>query len=241
MPNTEPTPEEYLDIADKVRSGEYFREARAAYDLDVHDPMTDRYWYILLTVLAVVIMFVAVSALDSLYPLKRSVPFIFGSNDIVDDLPHMKSLLKYSGESPDTAVQRFLVTNYVKAREEYDIKNFDRNQNAVHSQSSPEVTAAYEQAIDPRNAQSPFVLYQRQITRFITVAGASAPLADPKQPTHFTMQVVYDAVLKGGGDGKASRFQADIAFKYEGIKLDETSGKVKPYGFLITGYSTKRL
>ena len=32
-----PRDEDYLEIADKVRTGEYFREARKMYDLAIHD------------------------------------------------------------------------------------------------------------------------------------------------------------------------------------------------------------
>ena len=54
--------EEQLLIAEKVRSGEYFREARHMYDLSVHAPMADRYFYIFITALELIIFFIAFGA-----------------------------------------------------------------------------------------------------------------------------------------------------------------------------------
>src|SRR5688500_9879818 len=93
------TPEEYLQIAEKVRTGEYFREARGMYDVTVNDPMSERYLYICITVLACLILITSVYAAQQLYPLGRSVPFIFNTHDIVDDLPRMKSLVNVKGEN----------------------------------------------------------------------------------------------------------------------------------------------
>lgn len=239
MSENEPNPEEYLDIAEKVRSGEYFREARAMYDLDVHDPMTDRYWYIILTVLSVIIMCISFSALQSLYPLKKSIPFIFGSNDIMEDLPRIKSLRQYGGEDADSAIQRFLIENYVRAREEYNIATLERNINAVQSQSATDVYSAYALEMDQSNPQSPVVLYQRQAIREITIISVRKVKTQEGAPP--AIQVVYEAVLKGSGDEKPTRFQADVAFQYENIKLDESTNQVEPYKFLITGYTTRRL
>ena len=109
---------EYIEISEKVRSGEYFREVRRVIDSDLHDPMTDRYWYILLTIPSIIIVIIVIFALQSLYPLNPEVPFIYGINDIMEDSPHIKSLIEVSGEGADAALQRFVVSNYVKEREE---------------------------------------------------------------------------------------------------------------------------
>lgn len=228
--------EEYLEIAEKVRTGEYFREARSMYDVTVNDPMSERYIYVLITTIAMCILLVAIYAAQQLYPLERSVPFIFNTHDIVDDLPRMKSLVAQKGESASEALLRFLAKNYVTMRESYDIGTFDRNTSGIKQQSSPEVFAEYQSYINPNNPESPIVLYQRHSRRTVTIL-ATKRLADQD----YGMEVYYDVTVENRTEVKKSRWQADIAFSYSGVELDDKSGKVKPINFVVTKYRSKRL
>jgi type IV secretory pathway component VirB8 len=40
---------------------------------------------------------------------------------------------------------------------------------------------------------------------------------------------------------KKTRWQSDVTFSYNGLALDEETGKVRPIEFQVTGYRTKRL
>lgn len=235
-----PAPDEQLLIAEKVRSGEYFREARHMYDLTVHDPMTDRYFYIFITALSLIIFFIAFFAARALYPLDRSVPFIVKTNDIVDDLPLIHPLVAHRGETPSAAVLRFLVKNYVVFHEEYDINHLDRDMSGIAGQSAPAVYKIYQQQMNPANPQSPIALYQRHSQRIITVETVQQASDNPQ-----AMQVIYDAQVNTYSDTrtdiKKSRWKADITFNYGGVGLDEKTGKVKPLHFMVTGYHTSPL
>lgn len=230
----EPLPPDYQKIAEKVKSGEYFHEARLMYDDAVHDPMVERYWYLLITVLSAVILFIALGALQSLYPLKTPVPFIYSTQDIVEDLPRINSLVVNKGEAPGEAMLRFLAGNYVSFRESYDIETFDRNINGIRSQSTQEVFDAFQRAIDTRNPESPITLYQRHSKRSITIVSF-------QRRSETEADVVFEALVSGRGPAKKSRWQANIAFSYSGIALDDETGKVKPLSFIVTGYNVKRL
>jgi type IV secretory pathway component VirB8 len=224
------------EIAEKVRSGEYFQEVRQMYDLAVHDPMAERYWFLLITVLSLLIAVVTFFAMQSLYPLVSSVPFIVNSNDIVDDLPRIKSLMTRRHESASDALLEFMTQNYVTLWEEYDIDNFDRNINGVKSQSSEQVFGEYEQFIDRRNPQSPITLYQRHSTRRVSILSVRRMEGD--EPG---MEVIFEASVESKAEAKKTRWQANIAFQYSGIELDEKIEKVKPVSFVVTQYRTKRL
>lgn len=228
-------PEDYAAIAEKIRSGEFFRESRRMYDFDVHDPMAERYLYLLITMLSSLIFIIAVSAAHSLYPLQRSVPFIVSTQNIVEDLPTIHSLLAYKGEDASGALLRFIVQNYVTLRESYDIAAFDRNVNGVKSQSAENVLKEFQAQIDPRNPDSPIVAYQRHSKRSIAVLSSKQLAGEPP-----AMEIVYEAMVEGRGEIKKSRWQANISFNYSGIALDEKGG-VKPVTFLVTEYRTKRL
>jgi type IV secretory pathway component VirB8 len=227
------TDRQSLEIAEKVRTGEYFREARGMYDMSVHDPMAERYLYIFITVLALVILAIAQSSMQGLYPLNTQVPLIVDTNDTVEDLPRIQSLVTGKDEAPAESLLRFLVRNYVIMREEYNINTFDRNVNGLKSQSSEAVVKEFQQYIDPRNPDSPITLYQRHSRRHVTVL-AIRRVGDG-------MEVVYDAVVESKTDIKKSRWRADIAFQYSGIELDDKTDKVKPLTFVVTNYHSKRL
>ncbi len=235
-PVVQNSPEEYLAIAEKVRTGEYFREARSMYDVTINDPMTDRYLYILITTLAALILMVAVYAAQQLYPLERSIPFIFNTHNIVDDLPRMQSLVQAKGEDPSEALLRFLVKNYVTMRETYDIETFDRNTNGIKQQSAESVFGEFQQYINPKNPESPIVVYQRHSRRYITVL-ATKRLLDQD----YGMEVYFDVTIESPREIKKTRWQADIAFSYSGVALDEKEEKVKPINFVVTKYRSKRL
>lgn len=242
MDNKKQTPEEYIQIAKQVRSGEYFSEAQKMYDLDVNDPMTDRYWYILITVFSIAICIAVFVALQGLYPLKPSVPFIYSTNDIIEDFPQIKTLRGFDGEDADSALQRFLVDNYVKMREEYNLKNFDRNLTALEIISTKQVFNDYEKFIDKNNPTSPIVMYQRHTERSINILSNKwIKSTDNKNGGQdFIIQVIYDAKTnKIGQDPQLSRWKVDVAFKYEPIKLDTETLAIKPYGFIVTDYNNQ--
>ena len=206
------------------------------YDITINDPMSERYMYICITTIAILILGVAVYAAQQLYPLERSVPFIFNTHDIVNDLPRMKSLVAQKGENPSEALLRFLVKNYVAMRESYDIETFDRNANGIRQQSIPQVVAEFQSFINPSNPESPIVLYQRHSKRSVIIL-ATKRLVDQD----YGMEVYFDVTVESQREVKKSRWQADIAFSYSGVELDDTGEKVKPISFVVTKYRTKRL
>ena len=224
---------EYLETARKVRSGEYFREARAMYDFTVHDPMAERYLYILITFVALLVLLAAQVAAGGLYPLNTPVPLIVNTSNPYEDIPRLKSLATADKEDPSRTVLNFMVQQYVTLREEYSIETFDRNVNGVRSQSTPEVFQEFQARVDPRNPESPITLYQRHSQRRIAIVDI-APAGDG-------MEVTYDATVEGKTETKRSRWRVGLTFQYSGVELDEKTGKVKPARFIVTSYRSKRL
>ncbi len=229
-------PEDYLEIADKVRTGEYFREAQSMYDIHVHDPMAERYLYILITVLSIFSFFISYAAMRSLYPLTTEVPFIIRAGDLVNDVPRIRSLLEQKGEDPSQALLRFMVGNFVTHYESYSIETLERNAGSVRHQGSEAIFQEYQQLMDPRNPESPITLYQRHSKREIRLISIDQPDA-----AESLIEVVYEATVSGRNEIKKTRWQADINFTYNGLALDEETGKVVPVEFKVTGYRTKRL
>lgn len=236
--------DDYIEIADKVRSGEYFREARKMFDIDIHDPMSDRYLYILFILVSLVTVFISYEAYTSFFPLRPRVPFIYVTYDIVEDRPMVKTLVDYHGEDANVALRRFLVKHYVKLREDYSAPIFDRNHNAVKSLSTPDVFRAYELFISPLNPESPVSLYHRSMARTINIVSI-IPIVDiekEKNNHEYRVQVVYDAVIERGETKiNQTRHKVDVAFIYKDIRLDSETGRIEPYGFVVLSYKEVEL
>lgn len=223
-------------MTEKIRSGEFFQESREMYDFAVHDPMAERYLYVLITSVATLIFLITFIGMRGLYPLKATIPFIVSSTNMVDEVPHIRSLISYKGEDPSQAVLNFVITNYMKLREEYDIENFDRNLSGVQSQSTEAVFEEFNRMVDPRNPASPIMLYQRHSIRKIMIYSIKA-----SRDTENTLEVLFEASIEGRNEIKKSRWQANISFNYSGVELDNDTGTIKPFSFLVTQYKVKRI
>ena len=57
MENNEQTAEDYIDIANKIRSGEYLRDSRAMYDLDIQSLISNMFRLLFITLIYNIILF----------------------------------------------------------------------------------------------------------------------------------------------------------------------------------------
>lgn len=245
MDGSDLTTEEYVEISHRVRSGEYFKEAKHMANTYVSDHMSERYWYILITVIAISITIVSIIASSGLFPLKPRVAFVYSANDIVEDIPRIVPLVDYHNEDADLALRRYLVKHYIELREEYDPRTFDGNQEAIQAFSEPSVVfREYMDYVSSKNPRNPVSIYQRHTIRKINVLSFESIKegSGSGNARSYTMKVVFESILKVGENLKTpTRHQVDIDFLYKNIKLDETTGKIEPYGFMVTSYRTKEL
>ncbi|MBI1236937.1 MAG: hypothetical protein GC188_09675 [Alphaproteobacteria bacterium] len=237
MTELPPASEEYLHVSDKVRSGEYFRESVGMYDSMVHDLMAERYFYVLITAIAGLILLIAVYAAQGLYPLERSVPFIVDTQNTIEDVPRITSLIAREGEEPSEALLKYILGNYVTLREEYNINRLDRNVNGVKVQSSEDVFAEFQHSIQPTNPQSPIALYERHSVKKIHVLSVRLL----SEGGEYGAEVLYEASVESKSDIKKTRWQANIAFNYSGVTIDQNTGEITRLGFLVTKYENKLL
>ncbi len=230
---TEETTIDYQRIRQKVKSGEYFRESRLAYNSHYLDPLADRYTYIIICGLAIAIFFMAVIGIFSMLPLKDSVPFIYYSEDLIEEIPELNKISR-EDEMPDDAIQRFLSSEYVKRRETYEIDEFDRYERAVRNQSTEEVFRRWQQSIDPRNADSPIAKYQRQNRRKINIINSL-------KRSENTVEVYYEALLLGDEDILKSYWIALVTYDYHTVETNEKTGETSPLMYKVTNYKTRKV
>ncbi len=230
-------PAEYTEIADKIRSGEYFRESQTIYDATVHDMMSERYFYVLITCIAFLIFVVTFVAMQGLYPLDRLEPFIVKAEDLVEEVPRIRTLMASKGDDVEESLMKFVVSNYVILREGYNISTIDKSMNGIKAQSTPKVFEEFQQYIDPSNPESPIKLYQRHTVKTIKVLVVKLIPQDEE----YGAEVLYEATLESKSEQKKSRWQANIAFNYSGITVDENRAGAKQLSFTVTSYENKLL
>lgn len=231
---SEPTPEDYIAIAEKVHSGEYFRESRAMYDIMVNDSLSERYFYVFVTILALLTMAISFFAMQSLYPLSRSVPFINWTENPVDERPALYKLKQYPEEPADSAILLYYCRNFVLQYEEYDIRTIERNMNGLRGSSTPELFADYQRMMQPTNPESPVVKYQRHSSRLIKISSSKIL----KSPTP-TVEILFEATVRSENGNQTAKFRALVGYDYSGIEIDTRTGKITPPRFVVTSYSSK--
>lgn len=234
MKYKEPTPDDYVHIAEKVRSGEYFREAKSMVDVSVNDPMAERYFYIFITVIALLTFVFAMFAMQSLYPLNRNVPFVYAINDVLEDMPSIAPLRSSPNESVDDAVLYFLGKTFVEHYESYNINKLSRNYGGVEHAATPEILGRYQVLMNTGNPESPVVKYERHTQRTIEPVMVQR-MVSPEN----TLEVTYDAILSNSEASVKTRHNATLSYDYSGVEIDPETDMVTPVSFTVTRYSSK--
>lgn len=232
MADSESAPTSPQQILERLRRGEFFRESRLIYHQRYHDIMAERYLYLIVTGVSLVILFFSVIAVNMFFPLKTNVPFIYTTSDIVNDVPRMQ-IIGEPGRDANLVLREFLASTYVRMREEYNIDKIDLNVSGVRNQSVPEVFNTYQASLDPQNPASPIAKYQRRATRTIRVADIKPISSDMNQ-----MQVRYEATVTEGVAVRKERGLVNITFRFKDIQVNQTSGATTPLEFTVTAYSS---
>lgn len=230
-------PEDAAEIAENIRSGEFFREAMQDYHARYNDLISERYFYLGVTALTLLMLLLSLIAMVMLQPLKSRVPVIYSSENVWDDLPSIKKLGNVNTD-PNVQLKRFLLANYVKLREEYSIETVERNANGVKSQSTEEVYDAYQQEMDPRNPASPIAQFERQSIRQVTVTGFQQIKSSAGEDT---VNVNFTATVTSPGGKKITQMRAIISFRFDNIEVNQKTGETTPLNFIITQYQSEIL
>ena len=176
----------------------------------------------------------ALLALVALQPLKSIQPYVIrvdNTTGITDVVP------VYTGKAEVAeVVTRYLLHNYVVARERYFYAMAEQDYNLVGAYNSPVLNTAWMQAWDRGNPESPLVRYrdgttvrsQVQSISFIRRADGTQDLA----------QVRFLTASKLGGSGAENiqHWIATIQYGYVAPSKDEQLRALNPLGLRILEY-----
>jgi len=226
-------------VAEMVRSGDYFKQARAWYETLYVGPIAERSFFLVIFMLAGFIGLVGFVAVMSFLPITDRPPILV-RNHKLDDVVLGLSPLREKGGQVNPSLQRFFVSSYVYARESYDPKAYAKSYQFIRAQSDSTTGEAYSAQYGRENPQSPAAILGSQGQRLVHIR--SVRIRDDVEPkiatVEFSTEVLgytqplranWTAVLQFYYDGLVVNFNADTA-------TDDAVMRTQDPVFRVVGY-----
>lgn len=161
------------DIAKKIKDGSYFSDSRRWYLSKYVFPITERSFLILISAVIIYMACILFFNLRGLLFENNERLFVTYTQDTSSKTSVLREL-KVSKLSPQMAVIKRLVIDYLITREEFiptkmNDKNYQRILKKIKSSSDKSVLNEYKTYMDRLNPYSPFIRYRTGITREIAI------------------------------------------------------------------------
>lgn len=169
-------------------------------------------------------------ALAILLPLKTVEPYTL----LVDrQTGHVEALSPLEREtvSPDAALTRSFLVQYVIARESFDIDSLQDDYRKVALWSTGEARSRYLSQMQPNNPASPLAYLPRRSVVQVEIISVSSLSADRSLVRFATTRV--DA---GGQPQDPQRWAAVVSYRFSGAEMAEADRLLNPLGFQVTRY-----
>jgi type IV secretion system protein VirB8 len=203
--------EQDKQIADAIRNGTYFVQARQWFEAVYIGPISERTFFLIIAILAGFVAFFSVSAVIRFMPLTNRDPVLVYATDRPDDVYMTLVPLAEKREPANPAITQFFVTQYVLAREGYFSQTFASNARFVRAQSDVGAYNAYATAYSPTNAASPFAALGEYGQRLITMR--SVQIAPPRDGKG-SAEVTFSAEIKGAEPISTTNWTAKLEYIY---------------------------
>lgn len=221
-----------------LREGRYFEETRKWYAFIYLNPLAERFYFIIIGVLSLLIFVMSIMALSGLMPLSPHVPFYYSTYDAEMKIPSLSGLRDSSEQTVDNALLRFYVEQYVVMREMYDPEKFAQAGRFLQRYSETPEYKEYVRLVDTSNPRSPVRRLGRSFTREIEVQRLT--LNNPLNPTEAT--VFFAATESSLSEVRKSYWTATLRFTYSGLQMMPSSEGQNSYTlpeFKVESYENK--
>jgi type IV secretory pathway component VirB8 len=227
-------------LAADIESGAYFTNSRRWYSELFHTPIAQRSYYVLVILLALLNMYFAILSFLGVFPIVVPVPFITYSNNIWEDIPHIRRIATDETENKNSAVMQFLIASYVENRESYDLPLFELRYRNIWSQSTKNVFEEYKRQIDATNPYSFYRLYTNRSRRVVDILSLDFDRSGDLSQAHVTFEATVISLADGQEIGH-SKWRADFTYKYTNFAVDQSLESVSKVArfFGLTGDSLK--
>ncbi len=224
--------------SEQWKNGEYYPAARTWYQMVYLSPLAERFYFIVIGVFSFVVFLFALMAVKGLMPLSPPEAIYYGSADAEYIEPQISKMRRSVDQTPDDALLRFFLQQYVEQREGYDAERFGLAGRFIQNYSEAGEWSQYQRLVDNSNPRSPARLYARNDTRVIEVQ--SIQLNSPDNPTRAV--VYYGATVETATERQKSYWTASVRFTYSGIQENPDAEEGVRYGmpdFQVLEYESK--
>jgi type IV secretory pathway component VirB8 len=223
-------------IAQNVKTGQYFKDARNWYTNKYIGPITERSVLVVMMVAASVAASVIIYIFSASFPIRREVPFVIKVQDSLDYYSVIRAL---GGESipPQKALAEYLVEDYVTNRESYSSNKLEKQALRVRAASSRQVYKKYDAEISINNPESPVLIYQRMKRRIEIVS-----IALQGTENEYTSAVVtFKATIDDPRVKEKTVTTHEALINFTLADIQRIIKEKVPLDFIVTNYSVRKL
>lgn len=238
------------EIADKVRSGDYFKEAWDWYALKYILPVSQRTFFIFVTLLSLAVTFFSIQVFTSFLPIVTKVPIVVGNPAMSDYYAHLYPLPVAEDTDPNLPVIEYLTRNYVTRWEEYTYDSIENRKNYLLNFSDAALKSEIEKRYDIRNLNSPVLKFRDHTTRSIRITSYSLEKSEAfavennDDKDMLAVNIPYRAVLEFESEEKnvlgttTKKWMAEVKFTMSPVYFDKEKNAFRPLDFHVTSYRT---
>lgn len=169
-------------------------------------------------------------ALAALLPLKTVVPYTLLVDRQTGNVQALKPL-DQQNVTPDDALVRSFLAQYVMARESFDINSLKDDYRKVALWSAEEARERYLASMQATNPASPLASLPRQTLVETEVRSISSLNADTALVRFVTWRTD-----PGGQRQKANNWAAVVKYRFSAARMSEADRLLNPLGFQIVRY-----
>lgn len=230
------------EIARKVRDGSYFKDAQNWYSGKYLYPVAERAMMFLFASATIFALIPIATLVKTSVQSDNSVPVPIIVEDSTSHQAIISPLAK-NGETAQEAVAKYLISDYVKARENYSYNVMGNNDERrmlikkIKSSSAKSVLDEYNNYMSEANPYSPLVKYKDHTKRVIDIV--SVQFID-KDKASGKAKVLFKATeISNDGTEQKSMWEALIHFRIPDVYTIAKTGA--PLRFIAGYYRTKPL
>lgn len=191
--------------------------------------------------LATMAIFALSLALMYLAPLKTVEPYLIrvdSSTGIAETLSRNDLHNAKWSQSEREAIDRYFLTKYVNAREQYNYALRNQNYLDVSTMSTPAIAEVYQKSANRDNPKSPLNILGRDKVADIKIKSISWPKSDSDEPVAYVrfIRQIKDLSSATPRQFAPEHLLATINYKYINAEITNEARQINPLGFLVTAY-----
>ena len=244
-----------LSIKADIESGNYFKDAYNWYCISFLKSITDKTFFIFMSIMGVLIIVFVLQMLSYVFPLKEDIYITIKENDLTKYRTDIVDLAKYKeATSTDEQILEYLLKNYVKERESHNYKAGDINVinnklRVIKNNSTDDVYNEFRTFMSSANKNGPYYFFGKSIetkiniNRFKFIRVIKKGFVN-KVKDFFTIkallpikaEVFYTLITDNGEKVINEKRKAVITFKFYGVEYDRQKNVYSNVKFIVTSY-----